>query len=59
MFESVHQLLLFLFVDVTEMFGKVYYLAKFDKGVRFFQSKSAMEQWPDLIIAFLEPLMEV
>lgn len=55
----IYLFILVLFIlDVTKHFGTVFYLVNFDNGVRFFKSKEVRNRWPNLIIGYLEPLIQ-
>lgn len=45
--------------DVTKQMGIIYYLCEFDGGQRFYNAKEAKNLWPNLIIDYLEPLIEI
>lgn len=50
---------MFLPTDISEMQGKIHYLCEFETGVRFIESKVAKQEWPEMIIGYLEPMMEI
>lgn len=40
--------------------GKKFYLTEFENGgVRFFGSSEAKKRWPNMIIEYLEPMLQV